>query len=110
MVENDAAVIQRHIRAGLKVMDAWVQEMENDPGKALAFLTHLGLGLAEECQKLSESVIDMVEGNAERRFHSLDGGLFRSNGSVVTLSADHFTILNAPTGEHTVEITGMTDA
>lgn len=101
-MSSEISGIQQDLRNGLAVMTDWVAVVETDPGKALAHLTWLGLAMAQKCQELSEHVVDEVEGNAERRFFSLDGGLFRSNGSVVTLSREFFTILSMPTDEDVV--------
>lgn len=96
MSEDYAQEVARDLRTGIATLNDWVPLIESDPGKALAHMTWLGLALAQKCQELSESVIDELAETAERRFFSMDGALFRSNGSVVTASREYFTILDLP--------------
>lgn len=94
VTETDAQAAARQLYMGLSVMEGWISTFEEDPGKALAHLTMLGLLMAQKCQQLTEGVIDERDPNGERRFFSLDGGLFRSTGAVVQFDRDFLTILD----------------
>lgn len=98
MTEDYGQRVARELRTGLAVMNDWAARVEEEPGKALAYLTWLGLALAQNCQGLTEDVVTVGE-NGESLFFSMDGALFRSNGSVVTLSREYFTVLSLPTDE-----------
>lgn len=95
--EHDETVsrITGDLRTGLEAIESWLPTLETDPGKALAYLTWLGLQFASRCQVMAEHVIDEVDDSGKRRFYSMEGALFRSTGTVVTVDPEFFNIATA---------------
>ncbi|MFD9242746.1 hypothetical protein ACFV0D_12600 [Streptomyces sp. NPDC059556] len=92
--ETEEEIHQRvvtHFREGVRALARAVDELDDDPAKALAHMTFYALRFADNAQSTTETLA--VEGELADRYLSMQGMLCGPRGELVDLTADEFPAL-----------------